>query len=91
MTPELGSLAARARSVVRLVDPRLELLVEVVRRSEHEAMEGELLRQWFASHESSVFDSIRQIEVDVETAASRTNAAEDPVRSAQDDQLWRYL
>lgn len=43
-TPEEGLLRGAAGGVVCLVDPGRELLVEIVRRPQHEAMEGELLR-----------------------------------------------
>jgi hypothetical protein len=50
-------------------------------------MEGEPLRQRFASPDAPILDSMREIEVDVQAVSGRSNAAEDPARSVEDDHL----
>jgi hypothetical protein len=54
-------------------------------------MEREPLRQGFASRDAPILDSMGEIEVDVQASFGRSNAAEDPARSVEDDYLRRDL
>ena len=76
---------------MRVLDPVLELVIEVIQRREHEAMEGEFLRQRLAPRDPPVLNTLGQVEMDVEATPSRAKAAKDPAGSVQNDQLWRHL